>query len=235
MISEKDIEIIEAYLRGELSENELVTIEEKIKSDKDFASQVEMLRDMSVALKADVNGFNQTLASVMISEERKEKKVVPIRKWLMVAAAIAALMVVFFLFNTSSPDDLYTAYFEMPPENVITRNDASNTSLDQAITAYKRTDYRQALSLFDSMNPKSTEVVFYSAMCHMAEGNHDQSVPLLESIQGTAGSLNSAVEWYLGLSHFQLGNNDQARDILTNLAEIDGYYARQAREFLSDW
>ena len=236
MISEKNIETIEAYLKGDLSENERMTVEERMKSDRDFASQVEMLRDMSVALKGDADRFNETLASVMISEKRKVTKVVPLRKWLVVAAAFAGLMIVFFLLNNSDPNnDLYAAYFEMPPENVITRSDQSATLLDQAIAAYKRAEYSEALSLFNAMDSKSTEVVFYTAMCQMAEGNHTLSAQLLESIQGTAGSLDSAVEWYLGLSYFQLENRDQARTVLTNLAEADGYYARRAKELLADW
>lgn len=236
MISEKNIEIIEAYLRGDLSESERMTVEERMKSDKDFASQVEMLRDMSIALKGDASRFNETLASVMASEKRKVTKAVPLRKWIVVAAAFAGLMIVFFLLNNSDPNnDLYTAYFEMPPENVITRSDQSATLLDQAITAYKRAEYGEALSLFNAMDSKSTEVAFYSAMCHMAQSNYSMSTQLLESIQGTAGSLNSAVEWYLGLCHFKLGNIDQARTVLTQLAAADGYYARRAADFLADW
>lgn len=231
MISEKDIEIIEAYLKGELTETGVADVEDKITSDPAFASRVEMLRDMSEALKGDANRFNQTLASVMKSEE---KKTVPLRKWLMVAAVFVGLMVAFFLLNTSGPDNLYTAYFEVPPENVITRNDQNGTLLDQAISAYKRSDYREALDLFDRAEPKSTEVNFYTAICHMAEGNHHASLQLLEGLRGTAGSLNSAVEWYLGLTLFQLGNEEEARNILRQLSETDGYYARRAKEFLSE-
>ena len=232
MISEKDIEIIEAYLKGELPETRMADVEDKITSDPAFASRVEMLRDMSEALKGDANRFNQTLASVMKSEE---KKTVPLRKWLMVAAVFVGLMVAFFLLNTSGPDNLYTAYFEVPPENVITRNDQSGNLLDQALSAYKRSDYGEALSLFDRAQPKSAEVNFYTAICHMTEGNHNASLQLLEGLRGTAGSLNSAVEWYLGLSHFQLGNEEEAKSVLIQLAETDGYYARRAKEFLSDW
>ena len=236
MITEKDITIIEAYLGGELPKSDLAAVEARMESDRTFASKVEMVRDMSIALKGDANKFNETLASVMISEEKKVKKIVPFQKWLMVAAAaFAGLMVVFFLLNTPDPENLYTAYFEIPPENIITRNSESGTDLDQAITAYKRSEYREAISLFDRIEPKSAEVIFYTAICHMAEGNHIMSTQLLENIQGSAGSLNSAVDWYLGLSHFQLGNEDEARKVLTKLAETDGYYARRAQDFLAKW
>ncbi len=235
MITEKDIAIIEAYLGGELPKSEVVAVEERMESDRAFASKVEIVRDMSIALKGDANKFNETLASVMILEEKKVKKIVPFQKLLMVAAAVAGLMVVFFLLNTSDSKNLYSAYFEIPPENIITRNNESGTTLDQAISAYKRSEYEEALSLFDRIEPKSTEVTFYTAICYMAEGNQTRSAQILENLQGTAGSLNSAVDWYLGLSHFQLGHEDEARKVLTKLAETDGYYARRAQDFLAEW
>jgi hypothetical protein len=51
MINENDIELIENYLSGKLTEQENIAIKNRIKNDTNFAGEVEFIRDLKISSK----------------------------------------------------------------------------------------------------------------------------------------------------------------------------------------
>ena len=121
---------IEAYLAGELSQEETAIFEIQIATDKALASEVNLYRQMDDLLgESDVMDFSTTLESVMESnviDETKQEAIIKkmsqksttTRRWLSLAAGFALVAVlgtvIYTNLNQTSPDSLYQANMEFP-------------------------------------------------------------------------------------------------------------------------
>ncbi len=113
-----DIELIDRYIAGELSENEMKAIEQRIKEDKDFAHEV-LLHQMAVEA-VTFNNFRNRVQEVRadMKKEREESPIIPIdrkrrnllRRLAVAATVLVIVSLVYFLTNplkvTSAPSEL---------------------------------------------------------------------------------------------------------------------------------
>lgn len=74
MITEKDIELIDKYLSGDLSEAGQKEIELRILQDKDFAETVEFIKNLKTAAKNVGRNELKSKIEAIFDEKRKERK-----------------------------------------------------------------------------------------------------------------------------------------------------------------
>lgn len=101
MITEKDIELIEKQLFGKLSDEEKNTFEQRIKSDIEFAREVNFIRDLKVSAKelkrGELKDKLKKIASEYKSSELKNKS--RPRGYLAIAASVAVIIGIAVLFH----------------------------------------------------------------------------------------------------------------------------------------
>ena len=123
MTEEKRYELIEAWLKGELSGKSLQTFEAQLQSDEELALEVEIVRDLST-LNTDTprNRLRNTLTEIR-NNAKEDRAPIPIFWWLRNAAAALVVLVgaIFIVnqFSKSDPPELV----QHPPVNILTDED----------------------------------------------------------------------------------------------------------------
>lgn len=243
---ESDLELIEKYLAGELSEAEKQDTELRLQEDKTFAHRLDIIKNMQGALLPEVEGFkadlNEAFEAHCAEQPEKEARSPFFRRPYMIAASVVLLMgafaVYFLVLQNQTPQQLYAANFSVPAENISVRNDDTvNDDLQKALKAYNEEDYAQALSYFDkvgSAEPQSEAVIFYSGICHMMLDQPEESIVNFNKVlQNGSSSYATTAQWYLGLSFLQVDDAKGAKKVFEELILKNGSnYAKKAEIIL---
>lgn len=177
-MEEKIQQQIEAYLEGQLSEQEKAAFEAQIREDKALAADVQLFQEMEDLLgESDVLDFSDTLESVMKTEkvntpEATIVRKIPVKKtnrrWLSLAAGFALVALfgtlVYNNLSTVSPDSLYANHIEFPStlggggalrsteiKEVETILATINTTWQEANDAYQQNQFGVALQAVDQI------------------------------------------------------------------------------------
>lgn len=94
MISEQNIRLIENYLFGKLSEHEIIAFEQRIKNDKEFADEVNFMRDLMIGSaelgKNELRNKLKIIAHDYKTNESQQKN--NFKTYLAIAASVIALV-----------------------------------------------------------------------------------------------------------------------------------------------
>jgi len=254
MDNQDTYEKIEAYLRGELSGAERSQFEENMKSDPAMAQQVELFKNLDIAL-ADEGALalqkqTQKLGDAFFTETGN--KAVSIRKLpfyrrpLAIAASIAILLslgVLLWMNNNSSSmssDELYAAYYEPPDfaDGVRGEEGAAN-DYQKALDALREEDPATAINLLQAhiaRQPADISAAFALGTAHLKT-----EPPALgaakAAFQRVADDGKSLLvdqsNWYLALIALKQGNSESAQQLLQELrSSEEPELARKAEELL---
>ena len=243
---EKDLEIIENYLAGNLEAAQKAQVENRIDKDPSFAQKVSLVKETSEVLKIDVAGFRKDLATI---EEEFATNRWSIRRFFkensyLMAAAIALIAMVgvsyLIWFQNPPTSELFAANFQIPPENITTRADLESNALTQGLEAYNEQNYLSANEQFAQVltsDPNNQAVLFYSGICHLTLSEEQQAIDKFEKIiaSGT-GEYLTAAKWYLGLTYLKLQDIPQSKVVLEELYQSEsGTYEARAGDLLDSF
>ncbi len=233
--------LINGYFENSLGQDQLKEFEQLLKTDPDFASEVDFQKELQRSLKKDERQeIKQMFRELNTEVNKPETKVFSLRPWL--AAASIALLVgvgtwVFFFNNPEvNTGELYAANFA-PYENVvhpIERGTQLEDLKTRAFTAYESEDFSLALQLFKELGNKQKDgyIDFYSAIVYMQLGNHAKAIPLLRRYIDADGELKDRATWYLALSHLKLDDLDASKTELKNLIRMGSFKKGDAEKLL---
>lgn len=224
--SEEHIELFRAYLDDTLSSQERLAFEKRISEDAEFRKMYEDFQSFEVALRdvETVETYDQV--GEWESQYQEPQKKTPMRKlWLPIGgvAAAAALVVVLLLPESGSNAALVSDYFE-PYDNVITVR-GKKEALDQALSAYDKQDYAEALELL-SQYPEDSIGIFYRAESMMALERFQEAREVYDDVIARGGVFTEVAEYHRALAY--LGNNevDKAKKALKEIESGSHYYDR---------
>ncbi len=83
-----------------------------------------------------------------------------------------------------------------------------------------------------SMDTSLVTPRFFLGMTHLALGNYNQALNLLESVADKQGEYSKEARWYLGLVYLKEGDKDKASDCFKYLAKSSDYYSERAEKIL---
>lgn len=244
-MNEQDIELIERFLKGELSKFEKEQTEQRLSLDRDFRRRVEVFRELQQMHTEEVKDFRALLNEVQ-QDYQQELKTSRKRTYWLVAASISVLGIVsvafFYLIKPAADtQELYAQYFAIPADNLSVRGeDASQALLNEAMQYYNAQEYHEASLRFEAwlqQYPDSAPVLFYSGISHMAEDNMSQAIVQLQKISSDSidtGQYRSPASWYLALAYLKSNQQKAAGDILEKLAEGSTTYAAKAKNLIED-
>lgn len=236
-------ELIEAYFKNELSAEELKSFQERLKTEKDFAAEVEDYQLITEGIRqvsdeADLlEKMNVWDEKVPTTPNRSILMFTPIR----IAAVLAPIILVSILviYNSSNVSsegqNLFETYF-IPYEDVISNRTADDTNFSAAMSAYNTKDYSKAGMLFDKVLATAQDIEqlniarFYQAMAYLSDGDMTKSEVLFHEVIAAQNPLFREVsEWYLLLVYIK-GNQDvlanQQIDLI--LSNSDHLYYQKA-------
>ena len=237
---EKNLDWLEAYLSGEMSESERIAAQAKIKENPEIQAQLSDLEDMYTVLKVhNRNLLKKTLQKA--DQETKSRTAAPKQVFMKYAIGIAASIILlfvayWFLQSSSSPQELFAAHFEPYPNYEIVRGEENQNSFSKAMYAYDQNDYRNAISLMESLlekESKQEDLLLYLGVAYLANQQTQSAIQTLQELhQLPSQKYEAQSNWYLAMAYLQSGNAEQAKIYLKKLIEESSTYQEKAQKIL---
>lgn len=227
-ISNKELDAIERYLRGEMNDQELTGFKQRLakneelqKATADYGLLMEGVE--TAVLKSRLDDFHAELESAddnsneSLSDPNKSR---PLIKFLAAATLLLAvgLAAWFFAFQQSSQEQLFADYFEPDPGLITPMSSTDQYLFYTGMIDYKRENYEEAISTWEpllEMKPESDSLNYFIGVAHLALGEATEALPHLQASVETTGSVfRDEAYFYLGLAYLKEGSEDSAFNAL---------------------
>ena len=242
-LSHNDLDLIEKHLTGTLSQAEQSLFEQKVKGIA-FRKELAFQQGLFEVIH---EGEELAMKEVFLEEEKKirqqrtavtpKRKAVSLKWWGLAAAVLALIVAVFFLLpkgGSINSGALFAENFQAP------RNTLSETqrgpSIDEndlrlAMDLYNNGEFGQAALSLERLLQRSgkpdNDISFYIAVSLLADGQTEESIPLLESIdKDDSATYRLQVDWYLGLAYLSVGKIDNAKEKFSAIANGSSLYKK---------
>lgn len=239
---EKDIELIDRYLKNELIGAEKTRVEQRLANDAGFGK---LCDEMKIAIAAVKVSAREKLKSQIGDLEREltEKEFSPgasmTKYWPM---GIAAVLIIGFgiFWMTRTPESKISPLFAeafVPYPNVVmptvrgTVNDSSK--LKEAYAAYDLADYQKSISIFSSLPDKDAGVLLYLGNSYLAIAEPIKARQQFELLQNDFDVFDDQAEWFIALSYLSENNSAECVKRLRKIKEKQNDYAAKASALLS--
>jgi len=240
---------IDKYFEGEMSENELIEFEKKMKSNKKLKAEVEFQKELQDSLndkqifdlKNNLEKIHNEAKNAQNSETNQEPVVRELFiKKIQLAAAVIIIMIiassVFYFMNnrTMSNETLYGIYYEPAKTMLVVRSgNNEEVNLMQALQKYNHNDYDGAIEVFEKDNSKMAK--FFLALSYMETNRVIDAVNLLKAIIEENDNLFvDQAEWYLGLCYLKLNETEKAIIQFSKISQSNNIYKIKSEEILKN-
>jgi hypothetical protein len=241
---QEHIELIEAYLAGELQGEKLQSFEDQLSNDTELAQEVALHQELQAALAdQETIDLENSLLEIRqeLDEETEKATVVPLRsssRWLIAASILVLIAAAAYLLWPGQEQNLYADFFEPYPNYLTTRTDNQNTTLGAAINAYQNQDYTTALGHFQELlaeDDERTDIRFYMGIC---QSELDQAEAALSSFEEVITQSDNTyagpAKWYKALTHLKINQPEQAKSLLNQIISSNGDFSTEARDLLNE-
>ena len=242
VISQEEQNIIQRFLRDELSAEDKIKFDELIK-DREFAFELKRQSDILLSLdKLRQDDIRKTIGALAnMSSDNKDPNRHK-KNLLLYGATIVLILLIFFLINLLSSEKptkaYYAEYFKPYPIENIERGaeDIKEGELyKEALALYSRKEYSDAFDKFNRMENKSSKVDLYKAICLLEMRKPIASEKLLSEMseEELDITMRYEVEWYRALANLKIGDFTKTEGLLTEISDNDLHpYKKQAMELL---
>ncbi len=252
--------LIDNYLRGQLSDQEIVAFELKLKSDDEFRKNVELERALWVSqnesdwsfanpnneeVKAykklleepGIQSLKKSLGQINTTLKKDSKSTVKNWVYYMVAASIAIFFCLNIFFNqNSSNQELVDDFLSASDLPSFTSRGASETEdLILAQEFFEKENFKDALDIFipilDS-GIKDASVYLYTGISQMKLKQYGKAETTFDAL--IASDLLDAQKgyWYKALLYLQQDHIDDCKTILSHIVSQSLYNHTEAKALL---
>jgi len=239
----KDIEIIENYLEGKLSDQEVKDFDQRLTEDSDFNK---LFKDIKILIEGirfstrksvydqlkiveeklpDIN-LKRSGKQTSIFTPKPSKKVRPL--YLKIAAIAAILIGAYFISPISKIvyyNSLYNSnleFYEGLGDN-ITRSDNQQESLKStAFNYYYKKSFSEANEFFNNNKDKTANSLIAHAYTYLKLKDYENAVQLLKNvIENKSPQYDEffieQAKWYLAITYLKTGDIEETRILLNQL------------------
>lgn len=234
-MTEREI-LIEKYLEGTITSDEMRAFDELVAGDKDFKREVDFQLEIRSSLRQqDDANFRQKLVEL----ENQAPKTSSKRFWIGIAASLIGLAMLgmwWFLLPVEN-SALFQAYYttQRNIHEPLTRANGQENLTYAAFLAYEKEDWQEALDLFSSLKENSSEeyLELYIGNCQLQLEKYREAILSFEELLDSPDlDLMYRGTWYLALAELANGNTGRAKELLQQLASESGAFSAQAKELL---
>ncbi len=220
-------ELIDNYFENNLSEAELVTFNELLISDSNFAKDVEFRKNLQAAAHLVERAV---LKDKLKQFEPVKGKVVSMNKrgvWF--AAAVFVLVIastIWILFQKPDAQELYALYYEPYPNVVapVTRSDAKvDSTIQYAFLMYEAGKYENAALIFQKIyaNTKAPFALVYFGICNLQIEQTTRAITALKEAITTNNDYTVIAKWYLAMAYLKNDEPKLALPLVQEVAEVE--------------
>ena len=229
----------ENYLANEMSNDEKIVFENKLKVNDDFNNEFQSYKETTVFLQnkfaQETADFKQNLKSISKSNFSENKgtksKVISINsKYFAVAASLLMFLGVFYIYQNQTPN--YTD-FNQHENASFTERGTLIASLKAAQDAFNDKKYQEALPLFENVLKvyNKPEIQYFYAICLIETENYTKAESVLLTLKEGKSIYTNRATWYLALMQLKLKNNEGCKKFLKQIPADAEDYAK-AQELL---
>lgn len=230
----------ENYLNNEMSPEEKLIFEQKLRDDSAFRENFNLYKETTHFIEAkfsdEAAAFRQNLKSISseyFSESQdKKSKVIGFKPWqYAVAASITILLGTWFFMQNSTPE--YGDY-NQHESAYFTERGADDANLKNAQDFFNKKDYKNAVSSFEKVEDlKNPELQLFFAIALIETNDFSKADVFLNAIQeGTSVYKDKAV-WYLALSNLKQNKIAECKLLLKQIPQ-DAEDFDKAQQLLED-
>ncbi|MGB5417384.1 tetratricopeptide repeat protein [Algibacter sp.] len=229
-ISQDILEIIEQYLNGSMTTQELKDFNQLLELDDEFKVKVKDIKTMLAGietqnLKEQLDEFHEEIPKTKVQKPTKSKvRFLSFSKLAIAASIILAVGSIWF-FNTPKNEKIYANFFKPDPGLPTTMSNTNNFDFYDAMVNYKHGDYTLAIDkwrVLQEKNPENDSLNYFLGVAYLANKNENVAIPYLEraiEAKDDFAFLGDAY-YYLGLAYLKEGNMELAKKHLS-LSETD--------------
>lgn len=236
-IDKRDIQLIDAYLRGELDEQGLALLESR-KEDAEFAGLFEEMARTETVVRAE--GRKQLKEELRKwDSSAKVRQLVKVRTIIGVAASILILVVAYFLFRPAADLDAIAENYLEPYPNVVAPIQKSGgeelTPFERAFQLYEMGYYDKAEDQFGVLDQDDESVQFYAAVTALLDNETELAKNRLDAIiLDTGHRYHTPAQWYGALAHLLDNEKGDAVLLLEQVAEGNSPLSQRAQMLLDE-
>lgn len=249
------IEKIEAFINGQMPEDELANFKLALDKDEELQEQVDLHRDIQrVLLDKDSLELKKQLLDIADSFETKkaeeEQEIVEIKEpkqakmpvsrylYLSIAATIVLFISLVFVLrnNARSEKQLFQDYYAQYPATSTLRGESKASSLEEAMKLYDRGMYLQAIDAFQSEFAKDTSnhlILIYLGNCYLKTQKWNNASETLMQVPNNSRFVYDAY-WFTALSNLREKQYEPAKELLNKLVKANSIYKKKASELLEE-
>jgi pentatricopeptide repeat protein len=242
-----DIQRIEKFLEGKMSEEEKKEFENKLNLDQSLnamMTDVNLLVEgikMSAAQTSKEEKSDRLKFFAEINDIEKhafeipepEARVVPMyrKPWVLSAAASVMLLVTltFYLMRDQTPinEQLYAAYFEPfdSPGSGLTRGTNEVTIKTEAYQAYDNGNYKVAAQLFEQIISEKEDAIAQLCLgnAYLKQNDFVKAEKIFTEMLTKHSELLTQAKWYLALTYLKENKLERAKAILWQISKSSTY------------
>jgi tetratricopeptide (TPR) repeat protein len=229
-------ELIERFIAQDLSPEELLSFEERLRTDKFFAQEVENQRlthkatDIYAQLKTKEK-VKENYDAVLKSEKNN------LRMILSIAAAISILIIAgfgYFAPANYSNQALADVSFEVYPDRISTMGTATDAQLAAGMKAYNEKDFEKAIELFSKLpdTPQKNLINLYSGIAFMEINQFEKANTIFRQLTDSNSPQLEVARWYLALNYLKSNDLENAKLLLNQIVTAETYQSKNAAQLL---
>lgn len=236
-LTEEQYELIEAYLKNELSVSDRTLFETDMQSDAELRTEVDRQRDLRLGLRAVgiERALQQARAQYKTTSTESARPgwqptvVRPLstwRYWAVAASTVVILGIGFYTYQRTTGERVDIAYAMTDeltkgfPSGIISPE--VRTKFKDALTNYKAGKYDQVIERLRTL-PADKQTVYYKnyflGLSYLANRQPTQAIPALNKALATPSvPLRQKVDWCLALAYVKNRQNEKALPILKRIS-----------------
>lgn len=244
-LTEEQYELIEAYLKNELSVSDRAVFETDLRADADLRAEIDRQRDLRLGLRAI--GIERTLERARTQYRATLTTPAPTPKpvqtawqptvvrslsawhyWVMAASVVLILGVGLYTYQQTAGSRSDIAYADTLPDELTKGFPSDNISSDvraqfmDALANYKAGKYDRVIKRLKTL-PADRQTVYYKeyflGLSYLANKQPADAIPILNRALATPSApLRQKVEWCLALAYVKNDQNEKASPILTRIS-----------------
>jgi tetratricopeptide (TPR) repeat protein len=227
MEKNENLGIINSYLKGDISAEEKLQFEKRLKEDDNLREEYLTTKKIKDIIEA--GALKEKLSDIHLKYKLKQNH--HKRFYLLTALSVAASFVVvlsfWFLFQPvgSSPQQQFFAsiYFKDPGLPTLMSSSSAPNFLDHAMIEYKQGNYEKSYQILSdgfTAYPSNDTVQYYMAINLFEMGEIERSAPLFERLlKSQSEFIKEKAEWYYALNLILTNEKQQAEMVFQKIAE----------------
>lgn len=247
-MNEADYDLIEQYLEGTLKNENLISFENRLKTDSQLAEELALRQDMEHflsiktekdALKKELPKISQSFFQESKTEQKEEAKIVQLtpfyKKKSFIFGSVAAAVLLFFMIQFLRPTGSLYEQYQEEYQLALAEKGVSELNLPKLEKEFEAGNYayaKEQLELYLTQNPTDTRAQIAHAISLMELNETTKAQQILSNIYNDSNKIlfKNAATWYLAMSYLKEENFTEAK---TYLAQIQaGEYSEKAKELL---